>query len=308
MLASPDDLRDYRAFRLAAREGSRLACAHRYLRRHPQGAWAAEVAEAFDAEEPGWFQAAQTSREKARQYLIDLPNGPHAEAARALLVLFDTHQEDMDTLILLASARRTAALLDYETDRRKHLSEVVLDEVAALLDRSTWGANLDEPPPAIGSVLRAGAPHTWGGEARPERRDQVFFVVPTPDGSQAREVDVELDLVLAGGRIVEGRLTGEDLFVRWAEALLVRVLDPTDAGDRKTAAAAVQEVLRGAFEATLPEARCAVTAAGGEIVARACDGWSVKVMMGEGSADGTSPAAPGRGRNLKDVIDVRGPT
>jgi hypothetical protein len=295
--ASPDDLRDYRAFRFAAREGPRLACALRYLRRHPHGPWAAEVQAAFDVEEPAWFEAAQASRAKARTYLIDLPDGPHADAARALLVLFDTHQDDMDTLILLADARRTAALLDYETDRRKHLSEVILEEVAALLDAGTWarGATLDDPPPLLGAVLRAGPRRTWGGESRPQRLDQVFFVVPTPDGSQPREVDVELELVAIAGHIVDGRVRGEDLFVRWAESLLVRVLDPTDPDDRKTSAAAVADVLGGALEAYLPAARCTHRAEGTDIISRACDGWSVKVTMGE------------RG-GTEDVIDVRGPT
>ncbi len=294
MLASPDDLRDYRAFRLAAREGPRLASAQRYLRRHPEGAWAAEVRDAFDAEEAAWFEAAQSSRAKARQYLIDLPEGPHSDAARALLVLFDTQGDDMDTLILLAHARRTAALLDYETERRRRLSEVILGEVAALLDRATWGASLDEPPPLLAAALCAGSTQTWGGEPRPQRLDRVFFVIPTPAGSEAREVDVAFTLVIAGGRIVEGRVSGTDLFVRWAEALLVRVLDPTAPGDRTAAAAAVADVLGGALEASLPASRCAPRAvAPSGTVARACDGWSVKATMGAGG---------------DDVIDVRGPT
>ncbi len=305
MLAGPDDLRDYRAFRLAAREGSRLACARRYLRRHPRGAWTAEVESAFDAEEPAWFESAQASRAAARTYLIDLPDGPHADAARALLVLFDTHQEDLDTLMLLSSARRTAAMLDHETDRRKHLSDVVLEEVAALLDPATWGSDVDAPPPLLRTVLWGGPTHTWGGERRTQRLDEVFFVVPTPAGADAREVDVELELTVAAGRVVAGHVRGEDLFVRWAEALLVRVLDPTDPGDREVAAAAVADVLGGALEASLPAARCAsrasdgphgTTKANGEIVARTCDGWSVKVTMG------------GEGSGAADVIDVRGPT
>jgi hypothetical protein len=294
MLAAPDDLRDYRAFTLALRQGSRLACAQRYLRRHPHGAWAEEVGEAFEAEEPVFFEQAQTSRSKARLYLIDLPNGPHADAARALLVLFDAHQDDLDTIMLLSSARRTAALLDYETDRRKRLSDLVLQDVAALLDRATYGASLEEPPPLLASVLRSGPRHTWGGEAQPSRLDQVFFVVPTPEAVQPREVDVALELAEARGRIVGGRVHGDDLFVRWAEAMLVRVLDPTDASDRATAAAAVRDVLGGALEATLPESRCD-SASDHDIVSRTCDGWSVKVTMGAGG--GTD-----------DGIDVHGPT
>src|ERR1700733_4061035 len=91
MLATPDDLRDYRVFRTAAHEGRRLAMAQRYLARHPDGAWAAEVRPLFEAEEEAWFEAAKSSRTRAREYVIDLPDGPHIEGARSLLVLFDEH-------------------------------------------------------------------------------------------------------------------------------------------------------------------------------------------------------------------------
>jgi hypothetical protein len=300
MLAGPGDLRDYRAFRLAAREGPRLAAAQRYLRKHPDGTWVSEVRRVFDEEEPSWFESAQSSREKARQYLVDLPQGPHAEAALQLMLLFDAHQEDTDTLILLANARHTAATLDHETERRKHLSEVILDEVAALLDKDTWGASVDDPPRLLDGVLRAGPLRTWGGQPRPRRVDQIFFVIPTPHDSQPREVDVgfDLDLDAKDGRVIGGHIRGDDLIVRWAEALLIRVLDPTEDADRTQAAAAVVDVLSGALEGTMPLARCsAVTqeaTAEAVLLARACDGWSARVTMGA------------RG-GAEDVIDVRGP-
>jgi hypothetical protein len=295
MLAAPDELADYRAFASAAREGARLASAQRYLERHSQGAWADEVRAAFDAEEPAWFENAKVSRSRAREYVVDLPRGPHADAARALLVLFDEHQGDIDTLELLAASRRTAAMLDVEAARRKHVSDVVLEDLAALLDPPTWGARLDALPPPLASAMRGEAPRTWGG-APPARRDEhLFFVVPTPQGSQARVVDVRLQLWLEGGRIADGVIEGEDLFVRWAEAMQTRVLDPTSAADRRSAAAAIAEVLSGALEAALPASRCAapVHEDAGEILARSCDGSSVVARMGARAGD-------------DDAIDVRG--
>ena len=95
VVAPPADLEDYRAYRVAAAEGTRLARAQRYLERHPNGTWAPEVRAAFADEEPRWFEEAQTSRELARRYIADLPNGPHADAARAMLaedeVIFVPH-------------------------------------------------------------------------------------------------------------------------------------------------------------------------------------------------------------------------
>src|SRR5208283_3180712 len=81
MFANPGDFADYRAFRSAAQEGTRLSRAQQYLRRHPDGAWADEVRASFEVEEPTWFEGAKASRERARDYVVDLPHGPHVQAA-----------------------------------------------------------------------------------------------------------------------------------------------------------------------------------------------------------------------------------
>jgi hypothetical protein len=294
MLATPADLRDYREFRTAAHEGRRLAMAQRYLARHPDGAWAAELRPLFETEEAAWFEAAKSSRSKAREYVIDLPDGPHVEGARALLVLFDEHQGDVETLTLLADARRTAATLDFESARRKHVSDMMLAAIAALLEPATWGTRLDSPPPSLASALRGEVPATWGAATRARHDDRLFFVLPTPQGSQGRALDASLQLVLDKGRVVQGLIQGEDLFVFWAESMLVRVLDPNRAADRELAAATVIDVLSGALEATLPAARCARRAVGGERLVRACDGWALSVRMGGEAGE-------------VDVIDVVGP-
>src|SRR5262245_20655786 len=88
ILAPPEDPEDYRAFRVAAATGTRLARAKRYIERHPRGTFAEEVRRTFDEEEPVYFERAQASREGIRRYLADLPEGPHADAALALLVAF----------------------------------------------------------------------------------------------------------------------------------------------------------------------------------------------------------------------------
>jgi hypothetical protein len=294
MLAAPDDLRDYRAFREAAHEGRRLAAAQRYLARHPHGAWAGEVRFVFDAEEPAWFEAAKVSRARAREYVVDLPDGPHAEAARALLVLFDEHEGDVETLVLLADARRTAATLDLEAARRKHVSDVLLAAVAAMLDPATWGASLDAPPAALAAALRGDMPATWGGATPPRRTDRLYFVLPTPEGSQARVLEASFQLVLDGGKVVQGTLQGEDLFVLWTEAILTRVLDPNHAADRELARTTIADLLSGALEAAVPAARCARQAADGDVIVRACDGWAVSVRMGSETGEA-------------DIIDVVGP-
>jgi hypothetical protein len=299
MLASPADLADYRAFRTAAPEGRRLARAQQYLSRHPHGAWADEVRGLFDTEESAWFERAKNSRSSARAYLVDLPDGPHAEAARALIVLFDEHEGDIETLELLADARRTAATLDSESAKRRRVGELVLEELAALLDPSTWGARLDAPPPPLADALRGSVRRTWDGTTRAWRGDQLFFVVPTPQGVQARVAEVRLQLWLERGRVTHGVIEGADLFARWAEATEMRVLDLTQQTDRSVVSSSVGEILSGALESTLPAARCTPRDAppgdGGEIiVARSCDGWDVIARMADRAG-------------VLDAIEIRGP-
>ena len=294
MLAPAGDLADYRAFRVAKAEGTRLARAQEYLSRHPDGAWANEVRVAFDTEENAWFEAAKTSRARALDYVVDLPTGPHAEAARALLVYFDERKDDLDTLELLAEARRTEATLEVAAAQRKHIGEVVLEELGALLDASTWGARIDEPPPALAAALLGGSRRTWGTGSDDARDDTVSFTVPTPDGAEAREARIALRLLTRDGRIVQGVIQGDQLLLRWAEALLLRKLDADREADRAAARTAVREVLSGALEATLPAARCDRPAAPPIVVARACDHWSAAVV------EGKNPGDP-------DVILVQGP-
>jgi hypothetical protein len=285
MLAQSDDLADYRAFRVAAREGTRLARAEAYLARHPEGAWVGEVRSTFDAEEPAWFEAAKNSRARALDYVVDLPTGPHADAARALLVYFDERKDDMDALELLAKARRTEATLEVAARQRRHVGEVILEELGALLDPSTWGSRPAEPPPILAAVLRGASTRTWGGGVDDARDDAVSFTVPTPEGAESRDVLIQLRILVHDGRVDGGVVQGDQLLLRWAEAITLRPLDRTVGADREAARAAVREVLSGALEAALPAARCDRPAVPPLVVSRVCDGWSVTVVEGKDPGD-----------------------
>ncbi|MDP8998870.1 MAG: hypothetical protein M3O46_02025 [Myxococcota bacterium] len=296
MLATSDDLADYRAFRVAAHEGTRLARAQTYLKRHPRGAWAEEVRQAFELEEATWFEDAKTSRARAREYVVDLPHGPHVEAARAILLLPDEHDADLDTLELLTDSRRTAAILDLESATRARVGEVVLEDLSALLDPGTWGTDLDHPPQALAVVLRGVAPWTWGvGGPLGLREDELFYVLRTQELTEARVVKVRLLLGLDRGRVAQGQIDGADLFVRWAEASQIRSLDATAASDHAAAVSYVLEVLSGALEARFPASLCTVRPHTGEILRRACIGWTLSVRTGVRPGD-------------DDVIAVRGPS
>lgn len=280
MLADNGDLADYRAFRVAAHRGARLARARQYLGRHPNGAFAAEVRAAFDVEEPRFFADAQRSRPEAIEYLVDLPDGPHAAAVKALLESFDASAAQVETVRLLAEWRRTQALLDDATERRHRFTDRLLDAVGAMADPAVYGNDLEHAPEPLARFLTGGLPHTYG--PRPTRRDEAHrFLLPTPAGYLVRSASFELSVKLVRGRVAEARVWGPDLFVLWTEADTSSVLEAASQAARADAARHVAEVLGGALEAITPESRCAAAVGDPEIIlSRSCDGWTVIATMG----------------------------
>ncbi len=295
LASDPADLADYRSYRTAAREGARLARAQHYLEAHPKGAWSDEVRMAFDAEEPSFFEKAKTSESRAIDYVVDLPRGPHADAARTLLQQYVVHADDFETAKLLQESRHTAALLDRASSARARVGEHVMAGVAALLDADVYGARLEQAPLALKRILSGDVLTTWGGSWATRSDDALPFVVPTPAGATERVANLEISVRTEHGTIVEGRVWGPDLFMRWTEAETIKPLDDTDARARGTAATFVKEILGGAFEAVAPAARCTARADRGELLVRVCDGWTLRVEMGEFAG------AP-------DVVFVRGPS
>jgi len=294
ILADSGDLADYRAFRVAAQRGTRLARAQHYLEAHPRGAWADEVRAAFEAEEPAFFEAAKASRRAAIEYLVDLPHGPHAAAAYSVLAAFDAKDDDFETTKLLAEARRTDAMLEHAAEKRRAVGERIVACVVALLEPSAYGKPLDDAPPALRRALGGVSAATWGG-TRTRMDVDLAFVLPTPGGREERTASLELSVRVENGVVTEGRVWGPDLFVRWAEADAMRPFDASAPQARGAAATHAKDVLGGALEGLLPADRCrAPLTETGELIARKCDGWTVSVTMGEFAG------AP-------DVILVRGP-
>lgn len=292
MTASSGDLADYRAYRVAAYEGTRLARAQRYLDAHPDGAFADEVRAAFESEEPRWFEQAQLSREGARRYLADLPNGPHAQAALALLTALE---QDMNEAELRDIARRVhydEAKLESAAQQRRAVGEAILGAVGVLLSDDVYGVRRGGAAHDV-RVLMTGRDTTWG--AVPARREQdLFFLIPTRPDRESRLVTLEITLEEQDGLISGAVVEGSDLFVRWAEADEIVKLDPSAPEDRQEAQIHAQQRLEGALERRLPAASCQDLRRGQELFHRACDGWEAIVRVGAHVGD-------------KDSITLRGP-
>jgi len=292
MLASSGDLEDYRAFRVAAAEGTRLARAKKYLERHPKGAFADEVKNAFENEEPRFFENAQATREGARRYLADLPDGPHATAALALLTALDSTMQDAELRDIARRSRYDDAKLEAAAVQRRAVGEAILGAIGVLLDEEVYGVSRAEGPPALRALMTGRTGSTWGSIPS-QREEDLYFLLPTRPDRESRLVTLEVTLLEQGGVVSGGKIEGADMLVFWAEADQIVKLDPSAPEDRTEAHVHAMDRLEGALERRFPAATCPDRRGDRELYRRACDGWDVVV-------------APGTRAGEKDAIVIRG--
>ncbi len=281
----------YRAFRVAADPGPRLARARDYLRDFPTGAWSKEVNEVYVDEEAAYFAKAQQSYQDAINYLTDLPDGPHAAEALASTSVYGQEVSDVETIELLSDARKLDKLLERQSAQRRQVGEHIAAAIGALTGDGVFGRALEDAPAALQRFM-SGARTSWG--RAPERHVAgIRFLIPVlrkPPLERLATVMVTVSRNATG--IEEGRIEGEDLFIRWAEADYARSLDPAAPASRQVALDHAREVLGGALEARLPAAQCALQEQ--VVLARRCGGWHAVAVMGKGPGD-------------RDVVSVKGP-
>lgn len=283
MIAAPSDLEDYRAFRVSAADGTRLSRAARYLRRHPNGAWAHEVKSAFDEEEPRYFAAAQQSREGARRYLADLPEGPHAEAALALLIAFGSSMQEAELRDIARRVRADDVKLEVLAKQRRAVGESILSSVGILLDEDVYGVSRTEAPPTLRALL-LGRGSTWGSVPLRHEEDH-FFLLPTRPERESRLLTIEVSLLEEKDVVVGAVVEGNDLLVRWMEAEQMVRLDSSESEDRRRAHAFAMSRLAGALERRFPTASCVDVRKSPELYHRTCGGWEGIVLPGTKAGD-----------------------
>lgn len=294
-LAPPGDLEDYRAYRVAAAQGTRLSRAKRYLDRHPKGTFFEEVNQAFEQEEPAYFEEAQGSHEGIRRYLADLPNGPHADAALALLIAFGSSMQDAELNDLARHVRYDDAKLEVAAVQRRAVGEAILAAVGVLVDEDVYVPRRprQDAPPKLRMLLVGKNAPTWGGVPA-RREDDYFFLLPTRPERQSRLLTLETSVIEEDGVVVGGKLEGSDMLVRWAEAEQIVALDSSAPEDRTEAQVFVMNRLEGALERRFPTGSCADLRKDRELYHRGCDGWEGTVLPGTKAGD-------------NDVIILRSP-
>jgi len=282
LAAQSADQEDYQTIRLVSGEGERLVAAQRYLERHPDGAWAADVRAELERAENAYFERAKESRTGAIDYLVFLPSGPHADAAMAAVRAFDGHIADDETALLVVAARRSTAALDAASRDRREAAEFVLQSSVVLLTGGSIGRSIADND-ALRQLLEGSRNGTWGGT--PHRRTVDWsYLVPTRSGPEPREISVTVEVEEDDGRVVRAFLRGPALFSRWLEADTARAVDDTRPEDRQAAAEHARDVVSGVVEAQMPAATCGAPAEG-DSFRRACKGVSIRVHQGAAAGD-----------------------
>ncbi len=279
LVASPGDYDDYRTFRMAAHQGTRLSRAQRYLEAHPDGRWASEVRTAFETEELAYFERAKGSPEGARDYLASLPRGPHAAAAGAALRGAYERSTEIALEKELREGSTAEARFQTALRARKAVAEAILDAIGALLDPALIGATRADPPRTLRRAMDGDVPSLYGLPARKER--DLFFPLPGREERHSRVLTLAVSVEEREGRIGLARVEGADLFVHWLEAESASPRDPTDAKDRADAVAHALEIIASALEARFPAATCSRPPVGALLLSRACRGLRATVQGGE---------------------------
>jgi len=274
--ASPSDFADYQRYaRIAEGDlGKRLAAATGYLSRQPDGAFASELRAAFERDELAYFEAAKGDRDVAIDYLAWLPAGPHAAQVVAIVGAFDTRIEDTDE----RGTRLTEEALVHEKNGREAALSELGNALAAVVGS---GGTAAESTSAV-SVLVSGATSTWGA-TRTKFERALPYVIPAHLSREPRALELSVAYEVTDGVISWARVSGPDLFLRWAELDMTRAFDARSDRDRAVSREHAIEALTGLLEARFPASSCATSIAGASL-ARACNGVVARVTLG-GEAD-----------------------
>ena len=276
-VASSTDHEDYRAVRMAAHVGTRLARARSYLERHPKGVYAVEVKQIYETEEPQYFERAKGTSDGARDYLASLPGGPHAEAASAALRGAFERSEEIALDRELREGRAAEARFQRVRKARKAVGAAVVDVLAALVDPAVLGARMDAPPRSLVRAVH-GEAGSLSGLPRESERD-LFFMLPGVSNRRDsdRVLTLKFALVERERRVSSLSVSGSDWFVQWTAAETNESLDPTVKADRTRAIEHALEVIAGALEGRFPASRCAKDGVAPVVLLRICDGVRITV-------------------------------
>ena len=294
LVAPNDEYLAYRKIRTASELEARLERSTAYLAQFPHGQWAGEVQPWFErAELRFWLQRAESPAGWA-SYLRTLPDGPHAAEAKRELDDFRRRQRESDVEMIGIEASLTEERLAELQRERDEARGAFSEWLGRFLTIDTWGQRTSALDHTFVFAWRIDPPHARCEDDRCAKLVRFPYALPGGGASAARELVMDVVLVLDQGMVREARIEGPNLFSRLYEASLKRPVAHDDASARVAAIAFAVEVAGGVVEARLPKVRCARSVVAPVVLDRECEGWSIRVRAAE---------YPGE----DDVVAIRGP-
>ncbi len=294
MLAPRDEYQAYRHVRTQAQLEPRLAAAWSYVQRYPQGRWIAEVRPWFLRAELKYFELHRQSAAGLRAYLTVLPDGPHADEARASLEVYRARARKDHQERLGLEARYTEARLAALALQREQARNAVPTWLGRFFQIDTWGERTSHLASEMLYEWRIAPPGARCVGDICTRTESLPFSLPGGGDDAARLMVLDVVLVLDNGGVSEARLQGPGLFSRLYEASTTNRVAADAPSARVDAIAFAVDVVRGAAEARMPSSRCARDPVAPVVLSLACDGWSLEMR---------AAATP----EQDDQIVVRGP-
>jgi hypothetical protein len=239
MFASKGDYADYREIRLAHDHDSRLYALQRYAERHPDGAWAKDVAIERSTRETETFETGKSTREGLERYLRAYPDGTFAAQARSRLAAVELIERRKQAEQAEAQQRLLARKQREEELQRTWVTRFAGYWATTLARLNGWGTPIAEVARQNPQFSRA-----FGALPRPRcTADECIkyytspYGIPVPGGTRVERV---LSLVLRL-RMQEGKLERAELlmpaqgFSRWYELEQRKLIASGDGDGRNQA-------------------------------------------------------------------------
>ncbi len=255
--ASPNDYAAYRRTRLSKTFEQRIAAASRYLREHPDGAYAADVRAYMSRAEPVFYESRQGSLEGLEAYLRALPEGPRSQEVRTRIQLIREQAARPDSLLL--AARSTEERLARAAKARERARSELAFWLELLADPEVYRAPVSQGPAELVTAFSLALPAPRckpqvDGGSRCDKDVEIDYLVPTSKGLEERAllftVTLEED---ATGRPLAARVEGEEMFSRLEETFAKRPIDSEGIRDRISAIERGIEAIRGGFDSKVSQ-------------------------------------------------------
>ena len=303
MVAPPADLEDYRAFRVAAAEGTRLARAQAVPRAPSEGRVRRRGERGVRG---GGACATSSARRRSREGVAPLPRRSAGRSSRGAPRSRCSSRSARACRTRSSATSRGTFATRTRSSRPRPFSGARSAKrssraVGVLVDEDVYGVPRHE-----GS---AGAPHAAPrthaarrGARVPRRREEDYFFL-LPDATRARVAARHARDVGHRGRRRRrpaARIEGADMLVRWAEADQIVRLDSSCRGGPHRGPGPRDGAPRGRARAPFPAASARTPREDRELYHRACDGWEVVGPPGvEGRATRTPSSSRPRGRKQR---------